>query len=141
MVHSTDGWNGSGSGLANATWTSPINGVVDISGFAWIARDIGRSNNWILSLNASVLSSGSVASGDSYDRANPFQFVNGSGGASVLDDVADLVGDVIKLEIVNTAWAGDFVGTSLTIAQVPEPSTGLLVMVGLLGIASRSKRA
>jgi hypothetical protein len=110
VMHSTDGVNGVGAGVANVTWTSPIAGLVDISGFAWNARDIGRSNQWTLLLNGAVLTTGSVASGDAFDRSNPFFFSNGSGGASALDDVLVAVGDVVTLEIANTSQFGDFVG-------------------------------
>ena len=46
LVHSTDTGNGPFSGVANLIWASPLNGMIDISGAAWMARDIGRSNTW-----------------------------------------------------------------------------------------------
>jgi hypothetical protein len=64
-------------GLANVTWTSPINGVVDISGAVWMGRDIGRANDWRLYLNGGLLTGGSIWSGDPYSRASPFTFESG----------------------------------------------------------------
>jgi hypothetical protein len=86
-------------------------------------------------LNGTPLTSGNVSSGDIYDRSNPFLFINGSGGASVLDDVSVSLGDVLTLQVTKTSSAGDFVGTSLTVSQVPEPSTGLLVAIQLAVVA------
>ena len=40
VMHSTDGFNGIGSGVGNVIWTSPINGTATISGNVWMGRDI-----------------------------------------------------------------------------------------------------
>lgn len=127
VVHSTDDFNGVGSGSANVTWTSPISGGVDISGFAWAGREIGRSNSWALLLNGTPLTSGSVGSGDAYDRSNPFLFSSGSGGSAALDNVSVMLGDVLTLLVTKSSSAGDFVGVALTVMQVPEPSTAVLL--------------
>ncbi len=135
VMHSTDPQNGAGADVANVTWTSPINGLVDISGSAWNARDIDRGNQWTLLLNGVPLTSGIVTSDDPFDRANPFLFSNGSGGVAALEAVGVSVGDVVTLEIERTGSLGDFVGVSLTI--VPEPSTVPLLIIGLLGFAAK----
>ena len=51
VVHTTDSFNGAAYGVANVIWTSPSAGLIDLSGNAWMARDIGRSNSWSLALN------------------------------------------------------------------------------------------
>jgi len=94
-------------GVGNVIWTSPINGIVDVTGNAWMTRDIGRSNQWILKLNGITLSSGNISSGDPYSRANPFEFINGSGGPSALAGIPVSVGDVFRLDIVKTSGPGD----------------------------------
>jgi hypothetical protein len=53
VTHSTDSFNGIGSGLSNVIWTSPLNGKIDVSGGVWMGRDIGRGNHWDISLNGS----------------------------------------------------------------------------------------
>ena len=141
VVHSTDAINGPSSGVSNVIWTSPINGVIDISGAVWMARDIGRSNTWELLLNGVSLTSGAISSGDPFDRDNPFDFAVGSGGPSVLDDIAVSVGDEIELRIVKTSGAGDVVGVKLAITpfvDVPIPGLtqwGLILMAGALATA------
>jgi hypothetical protein len=115
VVHSTDGSNGVGNGVANAAWISPCNGTASISGHVWMGRDIGRSNNWRLLHNALVLTGGMIASGDAFSRASPFLFENGSGGAAVLQSRAVTAGDVLVIEIERASAAGDFVGVNYVV--------------------------
>ncbi len=124
VVHTTDDANGIGNGLANVVWTSPSAGHVDVSGAVWIARDIGRSNDWRLLHNGVLLSQGNVASGDPFDRTSPMCLRLGSGGASALRSVAVAPGDTIRLEFQKTSQYGDFVGTILTVS-VPEENETL----------------
>jgi hypothetical protein len=140
FMHSTDGANGGGHGVANVIWTSPIDGFVDIAGNTWMTRDIGRSNQWTLSLNGVALSTGNISSGVPYSRADPFQFANGSGGSSVLTGIFVSVGDVIRLDISKTSGAGDFAGVNLSISEVPIPSAMWLFGSGLLGLVGMARK-
>src|SRR6476660_9017031 len=83
-----------------------------------MGRDIGRGNHWDLSLNGTSFSSGDIFSGDSFNRAAPFLFTAGSGGAAVLSHVPVLVGDVLQLQITKTSAPGDYAGVNLTITAV-----------------------
>lgn len=134
VTHSTDGFNGIGSGLSNVIWTSPLNGMIDVSGGTWMVRDIGRGNHWDISLNGRSLTSGDISSGDAYNRANPFTFVAGSGGPTVLSQIPVVMGDVLRLQFTKTSTAGDYAGVNLTITTVPEvlygaTSAGQLVKI------------
>lgn len=125
VVHSVDAFNGIGNGEANVTWTTPVAGIINISGGVWATREIGRGNQWTLSLNDAPLSSGFVSSGDPYSRATPFDFAFGSGGPTALEMVSVAVGDVLKLEIVRTTAPGDFVGVRLRITEgLPGDANG-----------------
>ena len=142
IVHSTDGINGVGAGIANVTWTSAVNGLINISGDIWNGRNIGRANSYTLLLNGGVLSSGGISSGDGHTRLNPLLF--SSNGLSVH------TGDVIELDIAATTTAGDFVGVNLNITQVagaatPEPATLGIAALGFLAagfrqVLNRSRR-
>lgn len=134
VVHSTDTANGVGSGPGNVIWTSTITGSVAISGGTWIGRDIGRSNTWSLWKNNTQLTDGIISSGDAFDRANPFLFANGSGGASAISNISVAPGDTLMF-MVSTTGAGDFTGVNFTISAVPEPSTFLLIGVGAAAVA------
>jgi hypothetical protein len=123
-VHSTDDFNGPSSGIANVIWTSPLNGVIDISGAVWLTPDIDRGNTWNLLLNGVSLTSGELFSGDQFNRANPFNFANGSGGPAVLNGIAVSEGDVIELRIVKTSQFGVWAGVKLTITTVTQDSDG-----------------
>ncbi len=141
VTHTTDA-NGIGHGPANVTWTSPVIGTVDISGGVWMARDVFRGNHWTLSLNGVPLTGGDIFSGDSFNRASPFNFAAGSGGASVLNNVPVTIGDVITLQIVKTSEQGDFVGVNFTIAAaaIPEPSSLALCTIAAAGLSLGLRR-
>jgi hypothetical protein len=139
VVHTTDA-NGIGHGPADVTWTSPLKGTVDIAGGVWMGRDIFRGNHWTLSLNGTPLSGGDIFSGDPYDRASPYNFAAGSGGASVLSDVPVNIGDIITLQIMKTFEQGDFVGVNLTVAAIPEPSSIALCFVAATGLSIGLRR-
>ncbi|WP_164929397.1 IPT/TIG domain-containing protein [Gloeobacter violaceus] len=130
VVHSTDTSSGVGNGTANVTWTSPVEGTINISGRVWLGRDIGRSNKWKLFVRGSLVSSGSVASGDPYNRTNPFDLATGSGASSVLSNIPIAIGDIVKLQFEQTSpdTYGDFVGVELSI--VAQTDTTAPVIVG-----------
>ena len=140
VTHTTDGFNGIGSGLSNVIWTSPLNGMIDVSGGTWMGRDIGRGNHWDISLNGTLLTEGDIFSGDSFDRSSPFNFAAGSGGPTVLSQIPVLTGDVLRLQFTKTSLPGDYAGVNLTISAVPEPSTFVLAMVGVLGLGHVARR-
>jgi len=130
VVHSTDPFNGVGSGLANAVWRSPVTGAVNVTGGVWIGREIGRSSDWRLLLNGVVLTGGNVASGDAFDRTNPFLFSLGSGGSSILNNLAVRTGDELQLQFNSGGAQGDFVGVNFRVVNASVvPETGSLVLL------------
>ncbi len=101
-------------------------------------RDIGRSNDWEILHNATSLTSATVSSGDAFDRANPFDFATGSGGAAALTGIAVSAGDVIELRVTRAvASQGHFSGVTFTV--VPEPGSAGLLAIGLLLLSWRSR--
>lgn len=130
VVHTHSPGDGPGNGPANVTWASPTNGLIDIAGSLWQARDIGRSNRWNLVVRDALVSSGCIASGDPYSRADPMSLADGSGGAAALQGLHVSAGDVVKLEIVRAGDLGDYVGVNLTIREASsnsEPSRAIAV--------------
>jgi hypothetical protein len=115
VVHTVDDSNGVGSGPANVAWTCPGYGNVTISGAVWLGRDIGRANSWTLYQNNTPLTSGTISSGDKYDRDHPFDLSTGSNGAAPLVNRRLCGGEEIRLEFVRTGSSGEFVGVNLSV--------------------------
>lgn len=141
VVHTTDAANGVGQGLANLAWTSPSDGELNVSGAVWMGRDIGRGNVWSIYLNNTLLTTGTIASGDIYNRAAPMEFGMGSGGANAVSDLIISAGDVLRLEFQKTGDAGDFVGVNMTVAlrAIPTPGALSVMGVGMLAMGRRRR--
>lgn len=109
-VHSTDPGNGQGSGICTIAFTAPLSGVVSISGSTWLARDIGRSNDWRVKHAGTLLAAGNTSSGDPFSSANPFQLSAGETSPGSLSAVEVCAGEEILFEIERTpsSAAGDF---------------------------------
>jgi hypothetical protein len=117
LVHSWDAANGiSTTPDANVTWTSPGAGTITISGNTWIASDLGRSIRWSILINGVEVTAGAIGDGDVYNRASPFDFSGGSGGANVLTGVSVVTGSVVELRMATTSNLGHFAGVNLTIS-------------------------
>jgi hypothetical protein len=133
VVHSVDANNGNLSlGEANVAWTSPISGVVDISGALWFAQSpTQRSNDFVLLLNGVSLTSGTVSAANGHDRSDPLAF--GVAGLSVQQ------GDVVMLVIQRSGGMsnGAISGVRLSLTQVPEPACIALIALGSGAALSR----
>jgi hypothetical protein len=143
LVHTTDDANGAGNGPANVTWTSPVNGFIDISGSAWMESNFPtRGNDVRLLLNENLLMNWTLSGSDPYSRANPFNFDNGSlAGPNALDGIPVAAGDVVRLEYARNSTFGYFVGTELTITgTIPEPSSLTLMAAAGLGLLLRLRQ-
>ncbi len=123
IVHSTDPFNGFGNGDARLIWSAPTEGRVDITGSLWLARNIGRANDWTLFLNGVAVSKGALFDGDPYSRASPMDLAVGSGGPSALIDQYVCAGASVVLQISRTGGLpGEFTGINLQIEFEPtEP--------------------
>lgn len=110
-------------------WTSPAAGVAQVDGGAWMLRDIGRSMQWVISLNGvTIEDSGFLSSGDPFSRATPDEFHFSTPVQP---------GDVLEFRAETLSGYGDYVGVNFTVVTVPEPST---IWFGLLGMISLGLR-
>jgi len=122
VTHTLDPFAGDGNGVSNVTWTAPTSGTITISGACWMVRDFPRSQDWRLFHNGTLLSQGTVAQNDPYNRANPFYFSLGSGGAAVVQNRSVIAGDVIRLEIARNpnSQNGDLIGVDFSITVAAD---------------------
>lgn len=98
-------------------WTSPVSGLIRITGGLWQMRDSGYSQSWMLRRNATSFTSGALTAGPS--SSNPLGFAVGSGGLNALT-LTVLVGDIIDLYLYEAGPGGDYTGVDLTIAHIVE---------------------
>ena len=114
QIHSVDSGNGNpANGEATLKWTSPITGVVSLNGKIWNGQPgASRSNDFFLSLGATLLQSGTVSDVVAFDQAHAIplsatQLVN--------------AGDVITLVIQRSPGftPGTIADMSLTINATP----------------------
>jgi hypothetical protein len=139
-MHGDDPFNSPTSyenSIAGITWTSTTAGTATISGGLWeVSKYLGRTENWRLSLNGHVLTSGVLRPTDPYGSADPFEFSLGTGGAGAL--VVSLAPhDVLNLEVfrsgnepatlVGVDWSIDVAVASST----PEPSSLITAGIGI----------
>jgi hypothetical protein len=113
------------SGNDDATWTSPMNGTVNISGNLWQTRAIGRWEPWSLLVNGMPVTSGSISGGDvagttATSRSSPMTFSSGSAGAAALMDLPVTSGEMVELMI----GGGDYVGIGFKITTNPISVNG-----------------
>lgn len=113
VVHSQDDGSGFGFGPARVVFTAPTAGTLDVAGAVWPGRDIGRADHWSLSLAGAILAFGSLADGDTYDRAHPFEF--SSAADRPLTGLPVEAGDELVLEIVRDSDFGDAVGVRMAV--------------------------
>ena len=120
------------TGAIAIDWTSPITGTIDLSGATWQLRNIGRLNDWSVSLGSTVLTSGTIVSGDGHSRANPNSF---SFPALPVTE-----GEIVEFRAFN---GGDYLGVDFTITSqtvVPVPAALWLFSSALGGLGILRRR-
>jgi hypothetical protein len=133
-VHTWDGENGDGNGLANITWQAAAAGTATISGQLWPLRDVGRANNYTLIVDPTgldqVIAAGSIPEDGSVNSANPITFS--------IPNVSLNSGEVVELLLTATTL-GDFTGVNLNVnVNVPEPTC--LALLSIAGLAVLARR-
>lgn len=131
VVHASNGTDA----FANATWTSPVAGVIDISGQAWdVQHATGRDDDWSLLLNATVLATRASIVGVA-KNSNDADFANNIALGQTLNGLAVQPGDVVTFQVRRIASSfGHFTGVELNIELVPEPSAIDLLTPGALAV-------
>jgi hypothetical protein len=141
LVHSQNNGTNLAQGQGFVTWTAPAAGTITVSGDIWYAHSaVQRSNDFILALAGSTLTSGTVAYNSGFTRISPDAF-NGGGTFAVT------AGEVLSLEIVASSGQafGSADGIDLTVVEtvpssgVPEPGS-ILLLASAAGILTFLRR-
>jgi len=135
IVHSTDGFNGSGEGIANVIWTSPSAGTIDISGDIWWVRNLGRTNDFSVFVGGTLIADGAISDGSTNTRSNPLQFASGLLLGDSFSDIPVSAGEIVELAVTRGSGAGEISDLNFQIDEttpsaVPEPA-GLVLLLGL----------
>lgn len=150
-MHGSEGFTVAQVGVS---WTSPIEGTVDITGGIWQAikgpdasggNHANRNSDWNIRLNSTDLTGGNLSGSDSFTSVSPFDLLAGSGGALALTGLSVSIGDVIALEFISPTSFATFNGvdltvTALTASAVPVPAAFWLFGTALIGLVGLSKR-
>jgi hypothetical protein len=131
LVHGTN----PGGAPILITWTAPEAGDLSVSGSTWYAHSIvTRSQDFSLSLNNSVLASGTLT--NATNRPNALAFSSGG----VLSVVA---GDRIVFRVTPTAGQtfASIAGLDLAVDFTPIPAPASLALVGLGSLVATRRRA
>lgn len=149
--HSTTPATGGLVPLGNVSWTSPVAGVITVSGRAWDAyHDANRDDQWRLYIDGILVAGRGSVFGLGRSEADAL-FENNLQPGQSLSGWSVAPGDTVVFEIESLTPLGHLVGVDLSIdletkqpGEVPEPSQAIPVLAavaaGLVMRRFRSRR-
>jgi len=141
MMHALSIPYGGDSTFLNVTWTSPVAGVLDISGRAWdglIQSD--RDVAWSLSVGGQLVAQRSSVQG-LFRSDSAAQFANNLLAGQTLTGIPVTQGEIVQFQVATDTYYGEFLGvqTELAVTTVPEPGTCILLFLACVGLLYRRR--
>ena len=115
MIHGLSIPYGGDSTFCNVRWTSPGDGMIDISGHAWDGQIFAdRDMAWVLNVNGQPIAQrGSVIGLHRTDAGAQFESNLLAGNS--LKNIRVKKGDVVEFRVMATTYYGHFLGISETV--------------------------
>ena len=136
MMHALSMPYGGDTTFLNVTWTSPADGMIDISGRAWDGEILpDRDVAWSLMLNGQTIAQRSSVLG-LYRSDAGAQFASNLVGNNSLTGIPVTQGEVLAFQVATDTYYGQFVGVqeNITLTTVPEAGTFSLLVTGIAGL-------
>lgn len=115
LPDSISDFNISSNKSSNILFTAPSIGIINIYGFMWMINNNNNTSKIEIYQNSILLTSSNNISYNSNRKNIPFNIKNGTGGASILNDIVVNSGDTIEFRILGTSALGDYTGIDLRI--------------------------
>jgi hypothetical protein len=136
MMHALSEPYGGLSTFLNVRWTSPADGMIDISGRAWEGEIFAdRDVAWSLIVDGQTIAARNSMQG-LYRTDTGAQFSANVLGGNSLTGIPVLEGDVVEFRVSALTYYGHFVGVeaNIDLTVVPEPGPMGLLAAGLVGL-------
>jgi hypothetical protein len=136
MMHALSIPYGGDTTFLNVTWTSPADGMIDITGRAWDGEILSdRDVAWSLLLNGQTIAQRSSVFG-LYRTDAGAQFASNLVGNNSLTGIPVTQGEVLEFRVATDTYYGQFVGIqeNITLTTVPEAGTFPLFVAGIVGL-------
>jgi hypothetical protein len=134
MMHAISLPYGGDTTFLNVRWTSPGDGLIDITGRAWdgeIASD--RDVAWALIVGGQTFAQRSAVRGI-FRTDTDAAFDSNLVGGNSLSSIPVTAGEIVEFRVMTDTYYGNFVGVQENITFVPEVKSVPLLVAGMAGV-------
>ncbi len=136
MMHAVSIPYGGDTTFLNVRWTSPVNGMINVTGSAWdgmLSGYPGRDAGWALLVGGQTIAQRYSVLG-LYRNDAGAQFAGNLLGNASLTAIPVTMGEVVEFRVMTDTYYGQFVGINENITLVPEVGSVPLLLTGIIGL-------